>query len=161
DAGCGCGRELQRVERLVPNAEGVGIDLAAGMVNAAHRDAVAHGIRNVAFVQSDVGDLPAEFTGQFDVVYNCLAHHHYPEPQRASRSILRALRGAGVYCIVDPGPAWFNAISSGLARWGDPGWIRFHSPEEFSVLLRDSGFARIGSVELLPGFNLTVAQAPD
>ncbi|MGQ0649322.1 MAG: class I SAM-dependent methyltransferase, partial [Gemmatimonadaceae bacterium] len=60
DAGCGCGRELQRVARLVPNGEVVGIDLAAGLVHAAHREAVAHGIRNEACVQSDVGDLPAE-----------------------------------------------------------------------------------------------------
>ena len=159
DAGCGCGRELQRVAHLVPNGEVVGIDLAAGMVNAAHRDAAAHGLTNVAFVQSDVGDLPPEFAGRFDVVYNCLAHHHYPEPQRASRAILRVLRPGGVYCIVDPGPAWFNAISSGLAKWGDPGWIRFHTPGEFGVLLGDAGFLRVGSVELLPGFNLTVAQA--
>lgn len=159
DAGCGCGRELQRVARHVPNGEVVGIDLAAGMVNAAHRDAEAHGFTNTAFFQSDVGDLPMEFTGSFDLVYNCLAHHHYPEPQRAAQAILRVLREGGVYCIVDPGPQWFNAMSSGLAKWGDPGWIRFHSPDEFSILLRDAGFPRVGSVELLPGFNLTVAQA--
>jgi ubiquinone/menaquinone biosynthesis C-methylase UbiE len=158
DAGCGCGRELQRVARQVPNGEVVGIDLAAGMVNAAWRDARAHGLSNTAFVQSDVGDLPAEFTGQFDLVYNCLAHHHYPQPAEAARAILRVLRPGGIYCIVDPGPEWFNAIASPLAGWGDPGWIRFHSPAEFDRLLRGEGFARVGSVELLPGFNLTVAQ---
>lgn len=158
DAGCGCGRELQKVARLVPNGEVVGIDLAAGMVNAAWRDARAHGIGNVAFVQSDVGTLPRDFDGAFDVVYNCLAHHHYPEPTEAARAIHRALRPGGIYCIVDPGPAWFNAISAPLAKWGDPGWIRFHSPAEFDELLRRAGFVRVGTVELVPGFDLTAAQ---
>lgn len=158
DAGCGCGRELQRMARLVPNGEVVGIDLAAGMVNAAWRGARAHGLRNTAFVQSDVGALPNEFSGRFDIVYNCLAHHHYPQPAEASQGILRVLRPGGLYCIVDPGPEWFNALSSPLAKWGDPGWIRFHSPAEFDALLRGVGFARVGSIELLPGFNLTVAQ---
>src|SRR5215510_8860501 len=50
DTGCGAGRELQRVSRLVPAGEVVGVDLSAGMVNAAHRDARAHGLQNCAFV---------------------------------------------------------------------------------------------------------------
>src|SRR5689334_12161157 len=61
DAGCGPGRELQRVARAVGDGEVVGIDLSRGMVISAHRSARAHGIRNCAFVQSDVAHLPQEF----------------------------------------------------------------------------------------------------
>jgi ubiquinone/menaquinone biosynthesis C-methylase UbiE len=158
DAGCGAGRELQRMARLVPSGEVVGIDLAAGMVNAAWASARAHGLDNCAFFQSDVGALPEVFTGAFDVVYNSLAHHHYPEPAQAAAEILRALRPGGVYCVVDPGPGWFNAISSPLARWADPGWIRFHSPDEFRTLFLSAGFARASWRELLPGFGVAVGQ---
>jgi len=158
DAGCGAGRELQRMARLLPQGEVVGVDLSAGMVQAAWRNAVAHGLDRCAFVQLDVGDLPEEFNDAFDLAYNCLAHHHYPDPAAATREIHRALRPGGIYAVVDPGPAWFNAMSAPLAKWADPGWIRFHTPEEFRQLFLDAGFATAGSVELLPGFNLNVAQ---
>jgi ubiquinone/menaquinone biosynthesis C-methylase UbiE len=158
DAGCGPGRELQRIARMVPKGEVVGIDLSKGMVISAHRSARAHGIRNVAFVQSDVGELPQEFSGEFDHVYSCLAHHHYPEPPAATGAILRCLRPGGVYCVVDPGPEWYNKISAPIAKWADPGWIGFHNPEQFCDLFRSAGFARVGWVELLPGFGAAIGQ---
>ncbi|HEX2093440.1 MAG TPA: methyltransferase domain-containing protein [Longimicrobiaceae bacterium] len=158
DAGCGAGRELQRIARLVPEGEVVGIDLAAGMVEAAHRDARAHGLSRCAFFQSDVGDLPEEFTGQFDLIYNSLAHHHYPDPPAAAREVHRCLRPGGVYCVVDPGPRWFNLLSARFAKWSDPGWISFHTPDEFRSLMAGAGFARTSWRELLPGFGLAVGQ---
>jgi SAM-dependent methyltransferase len=158
DAGCGAGRELRSMARLVPEGEVVGIDLAAGMVNAAHLAARSHGLDNTAFFQSDVGGLPDEFTGGFDIAYNCLAHHHYPDPPRAAREILRCLRPGGVYCVIDPGPAWFTKLSAPMANWADPGWIRFHTPEEFRELFIGAGFASTAWRELLPGFGLATAQ---
>lgn len=160
DAGCGPGRELQQVARLVPEGEVVGIDLAAGMVNTAHRAARAFGLRNCAFFQSDVGDPPAIFTDQFDLVYSCLAHHHYPEPSAASTAIFRCLRPGGLYCVIDPGPAWYNAISAPLAKVADPGWIGFHTPDEFSTLFRNAGFVNTAWFEVLPGFGVAAGQKP-
>jgi len=158
DAGCGPGRELRRVARTVPDGEVVGVDLAADMIRRAHEGAWAAGLDNTAFFQADVGDLPEQFAGQFDVVYNCLAHHHYPEPAAAAASVLVSLRAGGVYAIVDPGPAWFNALSAPLARWADPGWAGFHSPQQFRSLLLGAGFARVRWEELLPGFGLVLGQ---
>jgi ubiquinone/menaquinone biosynthesis C-methylase UbiE len=158
DAGCGPGRELRRVASLVPHAEIVGIDLAAGMVTTAHSAARARGLDNCAFVQADVGDLPGDFSGRFDVVYSCLAHHHYPDPFAAAAGMHRSLRPGGVYCIIDPGPAWFNALSSPLGRFADPGWIGFKTPAEFRALLEESGFWRVCWIPLLPGFGMAVGQ---
>jgi ubiquinone/menaquinone biosynthesis C-methylase UbiE len=158
DAGCGAGRELQRIARLVPDGELVGLDLSAGMVEAASRDARAHGLDHCAFFQADVGDLPREFDGAFDVVYSSLAHHHYPDPPAATREIFRVLRPGGVYAVVDPGPEWFTQASAPLAKWADPGWIGFHTPAAFCALFADAGFALAGSLELLPGLNLNVGQ---
>jgi ubiquinone/menaquinone biosynthesis C-methylase UbiE len=158
DAGCGPGRELRSVATLVPDGEVVGIDLAAGMVQVAHAAARARGLDNCAFLQADVGDLPRTFTGAFDLVYSCLAHHHYPYPPAAAAGVLRCLRPGGVYCVVDPGPAWFNALSAPLGRFADPGWIGFKTPHEFRALLRRAGFASVCWVPLLPGFGMAVGQ---
>ncbi|MFN0103831.1 MAG: class I SAM-dependent methyltransferase [Bryobacteraceae bacterium] len=158
DGGCGPGHELLKMARLRPAGEVVGIDLAAGMVKTAHRAARAAAVRNCAFFQSDIGALPDLFNSEFDLVYSCLAHHHYPEPDTATEAIFRCLRPGGIYCVVDPGPEWFNRMSSALAKWADPGWIRFHSPEEFRALFYRAGFARTGWLELLPGFGLALGQ---
>lgn len=158
DAGCGPGTELRQVARRVPGGEVVGIDLAAGMVEAAHRAAHAAGLDNVAFVQADVGALPSDFSESFDLAYSCLAHHHYPDPAAATREIFRCLRPGGTYCVVDPGPAWYTKLSAPLAKAADPGWIGFHTPEQFLGLFRAAGFERAAWHDVLPGFGVAVAQ---
>jgi SAM-dependent methyltransferase len=158
DAGCGPGRELRRIASFVPRGEVVGVDLAAGMVNAAHASTRRRGIDNAAFFQADVGDLPRAFTGRFDVVYSSLAHHHFPDPSAAAINVLRCLRRGGVYCVIDPGPAWFNTLSAPLGRLADPGWIGWKTPEEFRALITEAGFARASWFPLLPGFGLAVGQ---
>ena len=158
DAGCGPGRELLAVARTVPDGEVVGVDLAEGMVEVAHRSARAHGVDHTAFYQADAGDLPADFAGKFDLIYSCLAHHHLPEPDQAAAAAFRALRRGGVYCVIDPGPAWYNAISAPIAKWADPGWIGFHTPDKFRALFRVAGFRRTAWIPILPGFGVAVGQ---
>ena len=158
DVGCGPGHELREVAVLVPRGEVVGVDLAAGMVEVAHASARSRGLDNCAFVQADAGELPRAFTGRFDLVYSCLSHHHFPEPDAAAANALRCLRPGGVYCVIDPGPAWFNTLSAPLCRLGDPGWIGWKTPEEFRTLLDEAGFAHTCWIPLLPGFGLAVGQ---
>lgn len=160
DAGCGPGRELKAVARLVPQGEVVGVDLAAGMVGSAFRAARAAGLDNTAFVQADVGCLPDDFAGAFDLVYNCLAHHHYPEPAAAAAGVLRCLRPGGAYAVVDAGPAWMKTLAAPLSRVADPGWVGFHTPEEFTSLLSGVGFVDVQWVDLLPGFGIALGRAP-
>jgi SAM-dependent methyltransferase len=158
DAGCGPGREARRVAGLLPRGEAVGIDLAAGMVEVAHTAARKRRLANCAFFQADVGDLPRQFEDGFDLVYSCLAHHHYPDPAAAATSVLRSLRPGGVYCVIDPGPAWFNALSAPLGRLADPGWIGWKTPDEFRSLFETAGFARVCWAPLLPGFGIAIGQ---
>jgi len=158
DLGCGPGREVRRVASLVPAGEVIGVDLAAGMVEIAHTAAHARGLRNCTFFQADAADLPPDFTDRFDLVYSCLSHHHFPEPEAVAANVLRCLRAGGVYCVIDPGPAWFNALSAPLGYFADPGWIGWKRPEEFRSLLDGAGFARHCWIPLLPGFGLAVGQ---
>jgi SAM-dependent methyltransferase len=158
DAGCGPGIELQRIAQLLPNGEIVGIDLSAEMVKTAFSSSLENDIRNCAFFQADVGNLPQVFTGRFDVVYSCLAHHHYPKPLDAARSILRCLRPGGIYFVIDAGPAWYIEMSSTLGKLADPGWIGIHTPEQFRALLTKAGFSRTGWFDILPGYGVATAQ---
>jgi ubiquinone/menaquinone biosynthesis C-methylase UbiE len=158
DLGCGPGREVRRVAALVPEGEVIGADLAAGMVEIAHTAAHTRGLRNCTFFQADAADLPRDFTDRFDLVYSCLSHHHFPEPEAVAANVLRCLRAGGVYCVIDPGPAWFNALSTPLGCLADPGWIGWKTPEEFRSLLDGAGFTRHCWIPLLPGFGLAVGQ---
>jgi SAM-dependent methyltransferase len=105
-----------------------------------------------------VTSLPRGFRGRFDVVYSSLAHHHYPDPSAAAEGVLRCLRPGGVYCVVDPGPAWFNALSAPIGWLADPGWIGWKTPDEFRALFERAGFQRTCWIPLLPGFGLAVGQ---
>lgn len=157
DTSCGAGTESTLLATLVPDGEVVAADLAMVMVQTTFRRARSAGIGNMAFFQLDVSRLPADFGGMFDATFCSLAFHHYPDPPAATRELYRILRPGGYAFIVDAGPAWFNVMSSWLARWADPGWISFHTEDEFEGLIREAGFSHFHWEELLPGLALVIA----
>lgn len=157
DASCGPGKEMLKLVRLVPDGEIVGIDLSAEMVATAFSNARQAGVMNTAYFQADVAHLPEFFEHRFDAVYCSLAYHHYPEPLAAAREMRRSLVDGGKAFIADPGPLWYNLLSASLAKWADPGWIGFHTPEEFRDLFLQAGFADFYWQEVLPGIGVGVA----
>ena len=158
DTSCGAGTEATMLATLVPDGEVVAADLAAVMVETTFTRARGMGIGNMAFFQADVSRMPAAFGDSFDATFNSLAFHHYPDPPAATRELHRVLRPGGYAFIVDAGPAWFKLMSSWLAAWADPGWIGFHTEDEFEALFRGAGFSRFHWEELLPGLGLVIAQ---
>ena len=156
DCSCGPGTEVFKWAELVPNGEVVGSDMAAEMAVTAARHAKERGVRNVAFFQADVAHLPKHFAKQFDLVYSSLAFHHYPDGVAALREMRRALRVGGHAFIVDAGPWWMKAIASPWAKWGDPGWVAFHTGPEFEALFAEAGFNDFYWTEILPGVGLSI-----
>jgi SAM-dependent methyltransferase len=156
DCSCGGGTEALALARLVPDGEVVGSDLAAEMVTTAAARADQIGIRNVAFFQADVADLPGHFTGQFDFVYCSFSFHHYTEPLKALREMRRVLASGGYAFVVDAGPWWMKALGSPIAQWADPGWVSFYTGEELRCLFREAGFSQFYWVEVLPGIGLSI-----
>ncbi len=133
------------------------MDLSAGMVATACDTAQRRGIRNVAFFQADVADMPQHFTGRFDATFCFAAFHHYPDPHRAVSEMRRVLTDRGIAFVVDPGPAWVKLLGTPIARWGDPGWVSFYTAEEFRDLFIETGFAQFYWSEVLPGFGMCIA----
>jgi SAM-dependent methyltransferase len=156
DLGCGPGTELFRLAELVPDGEVIGVDLSSEMIAAAHSGAQQRGLSNTAFFQADVTKLPDHFTGRFDAVHSSFAFHHYSDPAAALIEAHRALNTSGKAFVIDGGTWWANMISAPLAKLGDPGWVGFHTPEQFEALFRRAGFAEFYWEELLPGIGMCI-----
>jgi ubiquinone/menaquinone biosynthesis C-methylase UbiE len=157
DLSCGPGTEIGRLARLLTSGEIVGVDLSAGMIEIAHRNAKEQALTNVAFVQADACAMPGRFTGRFDGVLCCLAFHHYSRPIVAAREIHRLLGPGGLAFIIDPASEWFNQIAAPLAAWADPGWVSFYSAEDLHRIFIGTGFSEFYWCELLPGIGLSIA----
>jgi ubiquinone/menaquinone biosynthesis C-methylase UbiE len=156
DCSCGGGTEALALAACVPEGEVVGADLAGAMVIAATERAKQQGARNVAFFQADVANLAQHFEQAFDFVYCAFSFHHYTEPAKALREMLRVLAPGGHALIVDAGPWWMKAIGSPMAKWADPGWVAFYTGEELESLLEAAGFSNFYWTEVLPGIGLSI-----
>jgi ubiquinone/menaquinone biosynthesis C-methylase UbiE len=156
DCSCGGGAEAVALAGLVPEGEVVGSDLSVEMVSAADERARRQGIRNVAFFQADVTNLPEHFAEQFDFVYCSFSFHHYTEPVRALKEMRRVLRPDGYLFIVDAGPWWMKAMGSPIAKLADPGWVAFYTGEEFRDLFGQAGLSGFYWTEVLPGIGVSI-----
>jgi len=67
------------------------------MMANAERRAEAMGVRNVTFVQGDVGKLP--FADEsFDLVLSLNGFHAFPDKEAAYRETWRVLKSGGIFC---------------------------------------------------------------
>ncbi len=156
DLSCGPGTELFRLAELVPEGEVIGIDLSAEMVAAAHAGAKQRGLRNTAFFQADVTSLPDYFGGRFDAVHCSFAFHHYQDPVAALNEAHRVLNRDGKAFVIDGGTRWANMLSAPFAKWADPGWVAFHTGQQFERLFLNSGFSAFYWEEVLPGIGMCI-----
>ncbi|MGI9539971.1 MAG: class I SAM-dependent methyltransferase [Miltoncostaeaceae bacterium] len=161
DLGCGPGRELVGLSRLVPRGGVVGIDRSGAMVERARRRARRRGRANASVELADAAALPADWSATFDLVFCALSHHHFTRPDAVAREVHRVLRPGGCYAIVDLVGRRITRGLAPLSRRVDPGFQRFHSTDEFRALLRGAGFSDIGLRHLSPGFGVVVARGDD
>jgi ubiquinone/menaquinone biosynthesis C-methylase UbiE len=156
DLSCGPGMEIPALAALVPRGEVVGVDLSAGMVIASYERARKEGVSNVAFVQADAMNLPADFEGRFDVIFCCNSFHHYPDPLAALREMCRVLSPDGKAIIIDPRLSEFFLATEPISKWGDPGFVGFYSPEEFHRLFMTANYDSFYWNEMLPWVGVSI-----
>ena len=81
----------------LPDAEITCLDYSEDMMAAARRRAAGAGLKNVTFVQGDVGALP--FADEsFDVVLSLNGFHAFPDKEAAYRETFRVLKPGGTFC---------------------------------------------------------------
>ena len=93
----GTGVLTMPVYRDLPGADVTCLDYSPDMMGAARARAERMGIKNVRFVQGDVGALPFE-DGRFDAVLSLNGFHAFPDKDRAFSETCRVLKPGGVFC---------------------------------------------------------------
>ena len=85
------------VYQRLGNADITCLDYSADMMENAEKRAEAMNVRNVTFVQGDVGALPFE-DESFDIVLSLNGFHAFPDKDAAFRETCRVLKPGGVFC---------------------------------------------------------------
>ncbi len=93
----GTGVLTMPVYQDLPNAEITCMDYSADMMSAAQERAKKAGIKNVRFMQGDVGRLPFD-DESFDIVLSLNGFHAFPDKEAAFRETFRVLKPGGTFC---------------------------------------------------------------
>ncbi len=93
----GTGVLTMPVYRELPDADITCLDYSADMMGAAKQKAESAGIRNITFLQGDVGALPFG-DESFDIVLSLNGFHAFPDKEAAYRETYRVLKKGGTFC---------------------------------------------------------------
>jgi SAM-dependent methyltransferase len=93
----GTGVLTMPIYKDLPEAEITCLDYSADMMNAARKKAESAGIRNITFLQGDVGALPFP-DESFDIVLSLNGFHAFPDKEAAYRETYRVLKKGGTFC---------------------------------------------------------------
>ncbi|MCX5204229.1 methyltransferase domain-containing protein [Streptomyces sp. NBC_00237] len=104
DVGCGTGQTTRIAARQAYDANVVGIDLSAPMLERARRDAAAEGIGNVTFEQGDAQVHPLPDHG-FDVLLSRGGVMFFADHAAAFTHLRRALAPSGRLAFLGPQPS--------------------------------------------------------
>ena len=93
----GTGVLTMPVYETLPDADITCLDYSPDMMERAKRQAQKREIKNVHFMQEDVGKLPFR-DGSFDLVLSLNGFHAFPDKEAAYREIFRVLKPRGIFC---------------------------------------------------------------
>jgi SAM-dependent methyltransferase len=104
------------VARLVGRSgEVIGIERDANSITCAKSRIAAAGLRNVNFIQGDVGEIVSDQL--FDAAVGRLILQFLPDPIGVLRSVYRLVRPGGVVAFQEPSLASLFALGVQLALW--------------------------------------------
>lgn len=83
--------------RKLKSADVTCLDYSAEMMATAQKRAEKFRLRNVRFLQGDVGTLPFE-NERFDTILSLNGFHAFPDKDAAYRETFRVLKPGGVFC---------------------------------------------------------------
>ncbi len=105
DIGCGTGRLLRQARTRWPEAQLIGVDPAAGMIEVAKRLTP-----DATFFSGTAESLPLE-SATVDLALSTLSFHHWRDQAAGLREIARVLRPGGYVVLVDMSfPGWLLRV---------------------------------------------------
>jgi SAM-dependent methyltransferase len=144
DIGCGTGGCAFFIHTEFGPASVTGIDVEAGVVEAANRAAAERGMASVVFKAVEPGPLPFA-DGSFDVVFSKDSIVHIADKHSLAAEIARVLSPGGVFACSD----WMKGDdlpkSADLLRYEELEGLGFGlaSPDVYFAALRAAGFRHI------------------
>lgn len=93
----GTGVLTMPVYESLPDADISCLDHSPDMMERAKRQAGKRGLKNVRFIQGDVGKLPFP-DGSLDLVLSLNGFHAFPDKEAAYHEVLRVLKPGGIFC---------------------------------------------------------------
>ena len=93
----GTGVITMPVYETLPKAQVQCLDYSENMIAFAQQRADKSGLKNVSFLQGDVGALPFA-DGSFDLVLSLNGFHAFPDKESAYREVFRVLKPGGIFC---------------------------------------------------------------
>ena len=136
DIGCGEGITLEKVSRLFPDKDFIGVDhLRENLLICA--------LHNLKIVGGDICNLPFA-SGHFDCVLFLEVIEHLSKPAFAISEIHRILKTAGKLIIIFPNDKMFQIARIMTFKFSeafyDPGHITQLTPKDIRIFLNHHGF---------------------
>jgi ubiquinone/menaquinone biosynthesis C-methylase UbiE len=171
DLGGGTGEPSLTISSIVgPTGSVMYTDPVAGMVEAAHAEAVRRGLTNIHFKQCSAADLPfADRT--FDAAVGRLSAMFFIDSIAAVREVLRVIREQGYLSLVvwgseDANP-FFSTITNVVDRFVEvppedpdaPDAFRFASPGKLAGIVQKAGAKNV--IERKLNFEIKAPISPE
>ncbi len=126
DVGCGTGRLLRAIHERWPQAELMGIDPTAGMLDTARQ------LTPDATFQTGFAEALSVADASVDVAASTLSFHHWSDQAAGLKEIARVLRPQGYFFLADAVlPAWL--------AWFP--WSHFRRPAQVRALFQQAGLS--------------------
>jgi SAM-dependent methyltransferase len=150
DIGCGLGHSVLPIAMAYPDAEVVGVDVAAPMLRYGLARAKSLGVTNIRFVQANAESLPQFEAASFDWIQSTMFLHEtsYPALQAIFRETFRLLAPRGFVLHAEQPqyspemPLYEQALRDWDAFYNnEPFWTRLHEIDLDAFMVR-AGFAK-------------------
>ena len=107
DIGCGTGKLLSSIDKLIINSKLIGLDLSKGMIDEASKR-ITTGKNSVSFIGGDFSTY--KFSGMFDMIIFSYVLHHINNPQETLTKARKLLTNDGKIIFSVPGISYLSEI---------------------------------------------------